>query len=165
MNAQEKLRKIVKNKLVRIKGENPAYSLRSLAKELDVPVSNLSSFLAGKRGFSCENLQKIAQKIAHDKQEEAELLKIIEDHFMDPISASAFEGKSHESSDLTMYQLQILRLISQDNEIRIAKVAKDFSITAEEVDKSLRLLLRLRLITVTEDGYRATSRGIRVSNF
>lgn len=64
MNPQDKIRKQLKRYFEKAREADSSYSLRSLARMLEVPPGNLSVFFAGKRNFSPQTLEKIALRIS-----------------------------------------------------------------------------------------------------
>lgn len=61
--------KILKNKFEGIKKRNPRYSIRGLAKELEISSGSLTDFLNEKRIFSLKILHKLVTKLNLNEKE------------------------------------------------------------------------------------------------
>lgn len=62
-NGQEILTSALRRMLIEKKSRNPSYSLRSLAKQIQMSPAALSELLRGKRGISRNRAEKVAERI------------------------------------------------------------------------------------------------------
>lgn len=93
----ERIRTWTKNYLETAKERNPAFSLRSMAKLLDVPASNLSQFLSGKRNLSPQTLQTIVHGLTASPEERKTLLEEV----LKPKSLAKALATDEDSTTLT----------------------------------------------------------------
>lgn len=61
-------RQLVDEEIKKRRKKNKYYSMRAMARDLDIGVSTLSSFLSGKRSLSVKNAEKICQKLGLSQQ-------------------------------------------------------------------------------------------------
>lgn len=75
MNAQVLVQNLLRKQLIESQSKNANYSLRSLAKKLNLNVGSLSSIMNGKRKISFRMAQTITRKLLLDPTERNEILK------------------------------------------------------------------------------------------
>lgn len=71
---QEQFRTYLQEEYLRLRGANPAYSLRAYARRLQVDPGSLSQFLNGHRTYSLKRIQQIALHIGMDRDQIAGFL-------------------------------------------------------------------------------------------
>lgn len=65
-NANDELRLLVEKRIIDLKNQNSQFSMRAMARYLDLTPSSLSEFISGKRNFSPERIKNIIEKIPLD---------------------------------------------------------------------------------------------------
>lgn len=69
MNRDDYLRSLIKDRLAKIKMNNPSYSQRSHARDLGLSASSYNQFLSDKRNLSEDLIDKIFDKIKLEEYE------------------------------------------------------------------------------------------------
>ena len=164
MDPQEKLRQSLISYFDRARKTNPAFSLRSLAKKINVPAGNLSQFLSGQRKFSATTVESIARQITESPEERKDLLEEINRlHVDSKKKASAKKTSSdYDYSALSedefaaldeWYYYAIRTVLSLAHpKYEVEWLAEKLNISAQKADKALKLLFKLNLIALSPDG-------------
>jgi uncharacterized protein (TIGR02147 family) len=151
---------------------NSNYSLRSFAKDLEMPSSNLSSVISGKQGLSKESAFKIAEKLRIKGSEK--------ERFIDLVLASDARSKKEKvlaaarlrKRDLLdkkelqedyfkliseWYYYAILELITiEDFESDHSWISEQLGIGLSETDQAMDRLIRLGLVLLDGNRYQST---------
>lgn len=149
--------------------KNPSYSMRSLARQLEVAPSMLSSVLNGKRNLSVTNAYNIATRLELSENESEYLALLVQLE-----SAESLERKSalqtklralnpqHGVHDLTVdrfrmisnwYHLPILEMSELSGSPLTAKlVTEKLKISKTDAELALDRLVRLELLDRRADG-------------
>lgn len=85
------LQKFLKLRLAEMQAKNPLYSMRALAKSMDVPPAALSEFLNGKRQFSPKLQRKILNSLNLSPDIKEKLIKNIEASSNEPASTERIQ--------------------------------------------------------------------------
>ena len=172
LNQQHDYRTILNEYFIIRKEMNPNYSLRSFAKDLGMPSSNLSSVISGKQGLSKESAEKIAKNLRIKGSEK--------NKFIDLVLASDARSKKEkilatarlrQESLLDKKELQedyfklisdwyyyaILELITiEDFQSSDKWIAEQLGISLNETEKAMERLVRLGLIEIKNNIYQST---------
>ena len=141
----EKLRTALQEELIKRCQKNRSYSLRSFAKQLNVPVSTLSVFLNSKRSISRQNAKKICLGLGWP----------LEDSMAEAMVAAQSNQKNWVELEYDVlncisswYHFAILELIKiHKGKLDAALVAERLSIKKMEATSALERLLRMKLIS------------------
>lgn len=171
-NQQFDYRSILNEYFMIRKEMNSNYSLRSFAKDLGMPSSNLSSVINGKQGLSKESAIKIAASLRIKGPEK--------DKFIDLVLASDARSKKEKilaSARLRKenlkdkkelqedyfklisewYYYAILELVTlEDFQSSNKWIAKQLGISLKETDQAMHRLVRLGLIVIRNNTYQST---------
>lgn len=162
MDEQVLIREKIKTHLLQTKKRNPRFSLRSLAKSLGVPASNLSSFMSAKRQFSMKTLEAITKKMILNPEERKDVLNRANALMIEKLKKSKSSTSHYSSQTLTeedclelnqwyYYALRSLMTLPQfksDSEW----IAAQLGLTTHQVDLAIKKMLKLKLIQVNNDG-------------
>lgn len=164
MDPQQSLRHKLASYLEEVKRDNPSFSLRALAKKLEIPAGNLSQFLAGKRNFSAATIKSVVHAITKNPEERKD--------FLERINAAEIELKkaqqppestsNYEYGTLTIdefvqmkewYYYAVRTALSlKDSQFGPDWLGQKLGISAEESKRALQLLFKFGLIKLLNDG-------------
>jgi uncharacterized protein (TIGR02147 family) len=156
MENQIYFQQILAKKLMEIKERNPNYSLRSFAKSLDIHPAALSEFINGKRNFSSKKIIHLSQKILLNPQDlnslKLKMLSINKNNL-------SIEAKKQLKISMDQYYLvsdwhyySLLCLMETVDFLNDLKwIAKRLNTTVNQIQKTLKRLIRLNLVTVNKD--------------
>lgn len=160
---------------------NPDYSLRSFARDLDMPSSNLSNVLKGIQGLSKTSATKIVEKLRIEGEEK--------DLFVD--SVLALDARSNKEKILARgrlnkrtqdpskriiqedyfklisewYYFTILELITlKEFNSEHSWIAENLEIEESLVDSAMERLVRLNLITKVNGVYESTNAQLKTNS-
>lgn len=166
-------RGILKEALAERQGRNPAYSLRSFARDLGIAPSRLSEVLNARRGLSSEAAERIAVKLGLNAQEREQFVLMV-----DGTHARSRARREAATQDLAQrrtetqvqaqtlsldafhlisdwYHYAILELCScADFEPRLSWIAERLAITPNETELAVERLQRLGLLEITGDKWK-----------
>ncbi len=154
----EKLRLSLQEELIKRCKKNKAYSLRSFAKSLNIPVSTLSVFLNSKRSLSRENAKKICLALGIALENETI-------HKTADTAISKRKQWVELEYDVlncmaSWYHFAILELIKiHSGQIDAQLIAKRLSIKKIEASAALERLMRLNLIKLEKNRYIDLNQG------
>jgi hypothetical protein len=129
------------------KKRNPSYSMRALARDLDVGVATLSDFLAGKRGLASKTSEKICRHLPLDLDEREHFI-LSSQLFHDDVDSedSVFRVMSH------WYYFAILNLAKSSSCHTSAQdIAYRFGLSISETVEALDELEKMGLISFDGD--------------
>ncbi|MES2527001.1 MAG: TIGR02147 family protein [Bdellovibrionota bacterium] len=162
MDAQEKLRQSLVSYFERIRKVDSAFSMRSLAKKINVPAGNLSQFLAGKRKFSAMTVESIARQITNNPEERKNLLEEINRQHVEVVKKSKKTSSDYEYAELSeeeflaldeWYHYAVRTVLSLSHpKYEVKWLAEKLNITQVKAEKALKLLFKLKLIALSPDG-------------
>jgi len=159
MKAQATLQKILRDRLAEAQLSNPRYSLRAFSKKVGIHFATLSAILNGKRIVSRKIATRIAESLAMDPQERAELLAL----FPEPKTKSKnqlthADAKKAKYVRLNESQMRaagewehfaVMSLLQcSEFESSVAWIAKRLSIPASRAQSVLEHLLELGLLSL-----------------
>lgn len=161
MNSQLHIQNILNKKLLEFRVKNPAFSVRALARKIDLQPSATNEILKGKRRVSYEMAEKIATKLLLDPTEKMNLMK----DFPQKLNRKSKNklGKEQELSQVKLSTQQfelisdwshyaILNLIETKNFIQTPEaIAERLAITPKKAQETLNNLINLNLVHY-EDG-------------
>jgi uncharacterized protein (TIGR02147 family) len=138
---------------LQLKERNPAFSLRSFAKKIDVSSGELSEIFSGKRNVSLNKAKKIASKLILSPEEKMKLFA----SFLDDDDA-IFSGPNRELVD--QYELNsdplhfaILSLFELDNfKSDESWIAEQLGLSLKECSVKIDRLKRLNIINMDASG-------------
>ena len=162
----EVVRKLLKEELDRIKSKSPRFSMRSFAKRLSVSQGELSEVMSGKRNPSSrliislfkllgrtqphflEEVKKLHSLGIRRKKREKNLLKLEEDQF---------------NLIVDWHNFALLSLIETiDFKSDTSWIASRLNISEEMVERSIEILLHLKLIARDQSGHLIlTNEGVK----
>jgi uncharacterized protein (TIGR02147 family) len=146
--AQYELKKILQLRLAELQAKNPQYSLRALAKSLDIHAASLSEFFSGKRQFSPKLQIKIINKLNLAPDKKQVLLELVEKHATTPADAERMQIDT-DSYYLVVDPIyySILCLIETKNfEENYSFMAKRLKRSAKEIREAMERLERVGYI-------------------
>ena len=151
---------------------NTNYSLRSFAKDLDMPSSNLSSVLKRKQGLSKETAFKIAQKLrikGHEKDKFIDLVLASDARSKKEKILASGRLKKQELLDKKELQEDYFKLISEWYYYAILElvtideftsdhswISKELGISIKECEQAMNRLVRLGLLSCKAGIYNST---------
>jgi uncharacterized protein (TIGR02147 family) len=153
------------------KAVNPAYSLRSFARDLGITPAQLSHVMNGHRGLGAESANRVVQKLSLSKTDELVFHSSLKAKFAlrraDRVVAESKLNEilmSHNTRDLQLdlfntiaqwHHFTLLELvkISKNRKNPILWFSKKLGLSENEVQISLDRLVRLELISKTKTGY------------
>ncbi len=163
------------------KEANPSYSLRAMARDLEIPSSNLSNIMNGKAGLSRESATKIADKLqitdkekgyfidlvlasdARSKKEKLAAQKRLINSDLDPHRKNVHDDYFKIISD--WYYFAVLELITTSIFKSDHKwLASTLDLDIELIDKIMARLLRLNLIRKEGNKYKSTDIQLQTTN-
>ncbi len=177
MEEQILIQKILQRKLVEVQAVNPKFSVRALAKKIQMQPSAANEILKGKRRVSKKNAQKIMDLLKLDPSERNLVLSTF--------PKVLIRKKRVQSPNLSNPDLIGIKLKSQEFELisdwihfallsilKLKDVDKDpkalgqrFGMATEKISVALANLESLRLIVKDEEGFfQRTQSGINTSD-
>lgn len=149
MNTQEKFdyRVELQGLLAERQVRNASYSIRALARDLDVSVTALHGVLKGERHFSKKNLEALALRLGWSPQKLDSItgsLKIL------PSDSQAVIDEDRFKMIADWVHLAILNL-AKFNELKVNGVAKRLGVKKEICDEAIERLVRLGFIEVKNE--------------
>jgi uncharacterized protein (TIGR02147 family) len=150
---------ILKKELEKRQKNNPAYSLRSFAKFLEISPAALSQLMSGKRGISVKRLSKVIEKLSLPPSELKSLIKTKEDRVSSVLKEDEFKLISE------WYHFGILSL----GELKKCKVdprwiAKRLNIPVGTANEALQRLERMRIIQIKEGRFKQISPPLKTTS-
>lgn len=160
--------------------QNPRYSLRAMAKNLDLAPSFLSGVLKGKKNFSVETTLRLARRLRLNKTESQYFCLLTQkESAKDAVARENFVEQLNrfnpqlEVTDLSVDRFRVIAdwfhfaimscLDLTDFEATPRHLSLALDIPQAEVELALERLLRLGMIERREDGtYRKSQRNPRV---
>ena len=165
MNSQDKLRHSLRAYFDSARLRNPEFSLRSLARHLDISAGNLSQFLNEKRNFSSDTVEEIVRKITDNPEERKDLLEEINKlqlaelrkEKIAPATTSDYEFVTISEEEFERldewYYFAVRTILGLRNpRFDVEWIAAKLGITIREADKSLKLLFEMKLIALSPTG-------------
>jgi uncharacterized protein (TIGR02147 family) len=176
-------RSFLKNTLAERVSKNPAYSLRALAKQLDLSATFLSKVTRGQKNLSVQSAQKICHKLHMGERESEYFCSLVqyETTRSPEMKAKLLEklnvlNRKHPMSNLDLdafqvisdwYHMPILEMTRLANfKMSPLTIAQRLGITTIEAEVAIDRLLRLGLLKIGKDKkYRKSSeRNLANSN-
>ena len=159
MNGQELLVHKINQLLVDSQVANPRFSLRALAKKLDLPVSTLSELRSGKRPISPKLAFKIAQYVTLTTSER-ETIDDFVNHQANRKDLVRLKNRAYTQLSSDQFSVigdwvpfAILSLIKTKGFVnKPSWIAKRLGVSEAKVEQALNSLLRLELIRATSKG-------------
>lgn len=157
---------------------NPSYSLRAMAKNLDVSPSTLSEMIRGKRNLSVERAMQIAAKLGLDSAESEYFCLLVQrgqvkDPGMQEIIQKRMQSLNPEASKINNLSVDLFRMIAdwyhsailhlcdlKDFNFKSTEIAQRLGITVFEAEAAIERLLRLELLSIDENGH-----AVRTNDF
>lgn len=162
--------------------KNPAYSLRSFAKQIQITPSYLSEVCSGRKNLSEKKASEIARKlelppkeaeyfcllVQRDKSRTPELIESLQDRIDSMRNAPRTVDLDLESFKMIAewYHIPILEMTQlTDFEFSPRTIAKRLGITTIEADAAVTRLVRLGLLTKNESGrYEKTQKKLMIKS-
>lgn len=154
---QQKLRAIINVYLKDTKKKNPRFSLRALAKKLEVSPGYLSEFLQGKKSFSPQTMERIVPQLVKSPEERKDLLEFLNYHLVENLKSKSKNLDSAERiltvdefAKLNEWHYYALRsLVSlEDFRLDLPWIAKKLGIGLDAVDQALNQLVEMGIIKI-----------------
>lgn len=148
--------------------KNPSYSLRAFARDLGVPVSNLSLILAGRKGMTDATARQIAKRLGLTSKEQERFRLLVEaSHARSKsIRESARKKLLKEKPILSNVSVDMMKIVGEWHYFAILEllrisafdqtstsIASSLKIPEEIVNPALDRLERLELIEVKRGRY------------
>jgi uncharacterized protein (TIGR02147 family) len=151
-------RELLKDQLSKRCLKNSSYSLRSFAKDLDMPASTLSHVLNGKRQLDYERANQMVSKLRLSKEQSHQFLSSVFEQ-----QCPDYQMLNDDCLDLVSdpKYLILLNLIELDDFVNDHDwIATKMQITSDEVDTLITNLMQQGLIAITEDTIIRTGKSI-----
>ena len=160
------------------KAANPAYSLRSFARDLGLPPSQLSHVIKGSRGLGPKTAEKIAQRLSLSATEQSVFTASLKAKFApsktDRVLAQSQLSELASAPSTRDLQLDLFNTIAQWHHFTLLELikisanrkkpsewfAKKLGLSDNEIRISLERLERLELITRKSGGYQVNQDSI-----
>lgn len=155
MQEQINIQNLLNRKLLEYKMVNSSFSIRSLARKLDMQPSATNEILKGKRRVSLKKAEQIAQRLLLNPSERAELLRTFPTTLKRKVdNFSTLKLNSQQFAAISEWtHLAILSLIkTEDFKSDSAWIAGRLGISKAKVEDNLKTLLELNLIKVSAQG-------------
>lgn len=163
---QKSYRNRLMDELVLRQNRNPAYSLRSFARDLDISPATLCQTLSMKRSLSKASLLKVAEQLAFSPMETHSALREISaktEEATDESFTTLSEDTFKMMSD--WYYFAILSLAQAGRAKADAEwLANHFEITTIQAADAIERLLRLQLIEIKNDFIVYDGRPLKTTN-
>lgn len=156
---QGEIAKILQLRLNTIKKKNPAFSMRSLARKLDVNSGALSLIMNGKRNISEDFALRLVEALELDEKERTLFLSYFEfkKNLKKDLEAKEVSGELVAKLP-EWYHFAILSIVKLDNFIVSAQsVSARLGITSEEAESALTFLLKEGLLVEEGGTYKRTA--------
>jgi uncharacterized protein (TIGR02147 family) len=151
--------------------KNASYSLRAFARDLNVPVANLSKALNGTRGFSEKTLDQISKKLSLSSDENLFLKSLCKKEFSKSKKAKA--DAIDKLKQAFLYQVQLtdekVSLVSDWYHLAIMAlidtrdfnsdhnwIAERLGLHKKVVDQAIERLLAIEALKIENDSYIST---------
>lgn len=161
MDEQNLIRNQIEAFFKKAKKRNSLYSLRALAKNLNVPASNLSAFMKGKRKFSPDTIEAIANKIIKNPEDRKDILGRMNELLIEKLKKNKSSTSDYSFQSLTedeflkldeWYFYAIRSLLSLSTfKLDFKWIAERLNLSIEQVEQALQQMLNMGLIQITAD--------------
>ncbi len=152
------------SELVARQRRNPAYSLRSFARDLGMSPTTLSRLFNGKRGLSEDSLKQVAARLTFAPEETTAALDELRGR-PDPLADTAYTALSSDifHSLAEWYYFAILSLADSGRAKAAPKwIARQLNLTEFQAREALDRLLRLELVKAKGDKLLPTGKSFRI---
>lgn len=161
------------------KTRRPSYSMRAFARDLAVSPSSLNDFLRGRVGMSRDRIDRIAGQLKWSPLRTEHFIDLIQAKFDKDtgvrqnsgakIKIRLKEGAYGLSVDSfkvisDWYHLVIRELCEVVDNLSIQRIAKELALPHLVVAKAVKRLIKLGLLTETEQGLKPTDSGSHVGD-
>lgn len=158
-------RKFLLDELRRRERNNPAYSLRAFARDLNVSASRLSEVFSGKCGISRKRALDFSKKLRLTSEDEAIFIDMVDiEHTRSQLSrkwaeerlrAKLLDAKALREEELSAlsewYYLPLIELLQTNNAVSTPEfLASRLGITPEQATKAIETLLEMNLVAWRE---------------
>jgi uncharacterized protein (TIGR02147 family) len=160
--------RILHTKLDELKSINPQFSLRAFAKRIEVSPATLSGFLKGKRPISKKMAERISEKISLSPIEKKDFLwpflSEADDKVKKKLDYCSIDLDTYESIS-KWYHYGILSLIETKDFIHDPDfISQRLNISRTVVDKSVKRLVRLGILTIEDGKFRRAEKRYQSSD-
>lgn len=163
------VQKLLNEELARRKAANPAYSLRSLARQLKVSPAALSLLLNGRRPASKNLAKQVSKSLGLDPQQEADLLALYELKKAKSTPRQSAElrlraDQFHLVADWHCFAILSL-LETAGAKSKASWIAQRLGLTTAATEAALERMVRLGLLKVSSKGsYQLTNTSFTTSD-
>lgn len=161
--------------------KNPAYSLRSFARDLGLSPASISLLLNGNRGISPQMATKISHKLPLSAEQKTHFIHLATAHYSRnrdarKIAEDFLNSREHiaainkiQVSEVLLknwYHLALLEAINDQHFVpTVENLSKRFNLSPTQVTQALQDLLSIKAIIKTgEDSYRDNLGNLQVEN-
>ncbi|MBC7754274.1 MAG: TIGR02147 family protein [Moraxellaceae bacterium] len=141
--AHELLSKILTRRLEELSEKRPGYSLRSLAKKLDISPSHLSRVLRGQKGISYQSALRLIKELDLTKHQSEEIIQLYKEQSNPKTSKVIAEQQKQQ-----ILNLEVFRMIADWYHFPILELLKTKKFKHSEDFIAKRLLLDKTTVTV-----------------
>ncbi len=158
MDQQLEVRKIISEEMTRARAVNPSFSLRALAKKLNIQPSALSEILSGKRFMTRRMAQRVLERLCVDPSKSAQILSGLTNRTSDKKPNRQYAefiqiNMDHYHVISEWYYFAIISLAETSNfRDEPYWIARRLNIKASEASTALQRLERLGLLARTKSG-------------
>lgn len=168
---QRDFRQILKSELAERISQNPSYSLRAFARDLDLSAAQVSHLLNGRKGVSPQAAEKIGKRLGWTAKEIEFFCSLVASEYARSRTSKQVAREQLKKYDLVDQNaielqldlfkivadwhhfaiLELLKLSRQKQTVR--SIAKRFLISEIEVDLAFERMIRLGLVEKNKNGF------------
>ena len=148
MELQDQVRKILQKELKSRKAKNPRYSIRNLARKVEIDFSLLSKFLKGEKNLGIKNILKIRKKLKLESALSIE--KVISVKPSKKVKSLHIQDK--ETFQEWYYYLLLEYVDTKSQFPPLKKTAERIGISIQDLEKALLHLTKAGIFKIQEDG-------------
>jgi len=173
--SQLHVQNLLNTKLLELKAKNPSFSLRAMARKLEMNPAAISEILKGQRRISRDLALKLADRLMLDPTERQNLLKdfpmklkrnsvnrevTVQEFGQMKLNSAQFDYISNWENFALLSLIETKNFVSE-----VEWIAKRLNITEEKVIDTIDRLLTLNLITQNHHGeFKRTYKSINTSD-
>ncbi len=167
---QDALRKVIAEDFERIRAKNPAFSLRALARKLDLSPSAVSEILNNKRRVSRKLAERLIHTLALGPQESQAVLDLFpQKNIVDTseLEAASVELTAEQFRFVSEWIHPAILLLSETVDFKsdVTWIARRLQVESAQVEDAIARLIQLELLTRSAEGtFKSTGKHFRTSD-
>lgn len=170
LDEQQQLREKVWALLNEAKKKNPKYSLRAMAKKIDLSPGYLSSFLQGKKAISPQTMEKIVHSLIKSPEERKDLLEHLNFELIERLKVKSTTS-NYGNRTLTNEEILLLNewhyyalrsLVSLDEfKLDLHWISNKLGIGLDAVDQALNRLVDMGILRINNGKVETTTQHLK----